>query len=115
MVEENSTMASTAGAELERAAALALLGGTLCTLLAVAPAGAVCVGDCDGTNGVEINNLILGVNIALGTQPVSACEAFADARGEVHIAQLIMGVNNALTGCPAEATPTETATTAAPT
>src|SRR5215475_11198096 len=94
---------------------LALLGGTLCTLLAVAPAGALCVGDCDGTNEVEINNLILGVNIALGAQPVRACEAFADARGEVHITQLIMGVNNALTGCPAEATPTETATTAAPT
>ena len=30
---------------------------------------------------MEINNLILGVNIALGAQPVSACEAFADARG----------------------------------
>src|SRR5262249_48214677 len=95
MIEEGSIMASAAGVELGRASARALLGGTLCTLLAVAPAGALCVGDCDGTNAVEIHNLILGINIALGAQPVSACEAFADARGEVHIAQLIRAVNNA--------------------
>jgi hypothetical protein len=29
---------------------------------------------------VEINDLILGVNISLGTQPLSACPAFAPHR-----------------------------------
>jgi hypothetical protein len=54
---------------------------------------------------VMINELIIGVNIALGDQPVSACPAFADNEGQVTIAQLILGVNDALNGCPAEPTP----------
>ena len=58
-----------------------------------------CTGDCDGNGRVAINQLILGVNIALGLQPVAACPAFANAQGMVDIAQLIQGVNNALNGC----------------
>lgn len=81
-------------------------------------AAAQCVGDCAGDGEVTINDLILGVNIALGSAPLSACEAFADGEGEVTISQLIQGVNNALNGCPppvatatasASATATETA------
>ena len=49
----------------------------------------LCVGDCDGNGMVEINNLILGVNIALGAQPVSACPAFSNADGMVDITQLV--------------------------
>jgi len=48
---------------------------------------------------VSINELIIGVNIALGTQPPSACPAFDNAGGTVDIAQLIKGVNNSLTDC----------------
>ena len=48
---------------------------------------------------MTINDLILGVNIALGSQPVSACPAFANDDNEVTVAQLIKGVNNALNGC----------------
>src|SRR5215470_95226 len=66
----------------------------------------LCVGDCNGNGTVDIADLILGVNIALGAQPVTACEAFADADNTVTISQLIRGVNNALNGCPA--TPTAT-------
>ncbi|MDX2168386.1 MAG: hypothetical protein SF182_15030 [Deltaproteobacteria bacterium] len=80
-------------------------------LLWRAPLAAQCVGDCAGDGEVTINDLILGVNIALGSAPVSACEAFANNQGEVTIAQLIQGVNNALGGCPEPvATPTATAT-----
>jgi hypothetical protein len=58
-----------------------------------------CTGDCDGNGIVAINELILGVNIALDHQPVSACPACASPEGVVDIAQLVKGVNNALNGC----------------
>ena len=58
-----------------------------------------CTGDCDGNGAVAINELILGVNIALGAQPVDACPAFMNPDGIVDIARLIKGVNNALNGC----------------
>jgi len=60
---------------------------------------APCVGDCNGDHMVSINELIIGVNIALGSQPVSACPAFENAQGQVDIAQLIKGVSAALNGC----------------
>ncbi len=62
-----------------------------------------CVGDCDGAGVVAINELISGVNIALGSDPVSNCPAF-DCRGNqmVTINCLIIAVNNALNGCPVE-------------
>ena len=90
-------------------AARTLIGPALLFVLA-APAAAQCVGDCNGDGEVTINELIIGVNIALGEQPVSNCEAFANSEGEVTIAQLIKGVNNAQVGCPATPTPTETPT-----
>lgn len=71
-----------------------------------------CVGDCNGDGMVAINELIVGVNIALGLQPVSTCQAFADGQGQVNVAQLIRGVNNALNGCAPDVTPTSTATLA---
>jgi hypothetical protein len=59
-----------------------------------------CVGDCDGNGEVSISDLIVGVNIALGNQPVSNCPAFdPDGTGMVTINELIQGVNNALNGC----------------
>ena len=73
------------------------IGHTQCSIGAYeADAIASCTGDCDGNGVVAINELILGVNIALGTQPVDACPAFANAEGMVDIAQLFKGVNNAL-------------------
>jgi hypothetical protein len=48
---------------------------------------------------VTINELLLGVNIALGSLPVTACRAFENAQGTVDIAQLIKAVNAALNGC----------------
>jgi len=89
------------------------LGGWLLATLLIAsppPAGA-CVGDCNGDAVVLINELIMGVNVALGTAPVAACTAFDDDdNGEVRINELLLGVNRAADGCPAEATPTPTAT-----
>jgi len=47
---------------------------------------------------VAINELILGVNIALGLAGADSCAAFANAGGMVDVAQLIKGVNS-LGGC----------------
>ena len=66
---------------------------------------AACVGDCGSVGAVSISDLITGVNIALGSLPVSSCEAFdCQHNGTVSINCLIQGVNNALAGCPATST-----------
>lgn len=97
--------------DLRRRAGALAMGCALAVLLASTAARAQsCVGDCNGDGMVAINELIIGVNIALGDQPVSACPAFANQEGEVTIAQLILGVNNALNGCPVVDTPTSTPT-----
>jgi hypothetical protein len=64
------------------------------------PVGSLCVGDCNHDKVVNVNELITGVNIVLGTAPPSACLAFEDQNGMVAISQLIKGVNNLLNGCP---------------
>jgi len=72
-------------------------------VLAMSPvrAGAQCTGDCNADGTVAINELITGVNIALGSQPVSVCPSFdVSADGMVAINEIISGVNNALNGCP---------------
>ncbi len=77
-----------------------------------APAGAQCVGDCNGDGSVTINELITGVNIALGSSPITACPSFdSSGDGTVAINELIIGVNNALGTCTA-VTPTATTPTA---
>jgi hypothetical protein len=69
-------------------------------LFAVSTASAQCVGDCNGDNTVAINELITGVNIALGSTPLSQCPSF-DPNGDnmVGINELITAVNNALGTC----------------
>jgi len=61
----------------------------------------VCVGDCDHSRSVDVNELIVGVGIALDTQPLSVCPAFdCDGTGRVGVTCLIAAVNAALGGCP---------------
>jgi YVTN family beta-propeller protein len=65
------------------------------------PAETSCIGDCDGSDSLSIGELIIGVNIALGNQPLSACPAFdGDGNGQVGIGELISAVSNSLNGCP---------------
>jgi hypothetical protein len=59
--------------------------------------GPVLVGDCNRNGAVAINELIRGVNIALGGAPVSECLPFDRvADGQVSVTELIRGVRNAL-------------------
>jgi len=56
---------------------------------------AVCPGDCDENYVVLVNELILGVGIALRTTDKSSCEVF----GEAPVTELISGVRSLLDGC----------------
>jgi len=63
-----------------------------------------CAGDCDGNFKVGINELITGVNIALGQGPtsVTSCSPLdINHNNMVEIDELVTAVNNALSGCPA--------------
>lgn len=79
-------------------------GGTP-TPTATRTGGSGCPGDCDGGGAVMINELVQGVNIALGNAAVGTCPAFdLDDSGGVMINELIAAVNSALNGCAAPST-----------
>lgn len=56
-----------------------------------------CAGDCDGNCEVSINELVLGVNIALDHMPVEACRA-TDPNESQHVTvdELVGEVQNLL-------------------
>lgn len=59
-----------------------------------------CPGDCDGGGTVSVNELVVGVNIALDRAAVSACPVFdTDSSGAVAVNELVVAVNAALRGC----------------
>lgn len=59
-----------------------------------------CVGDCDGNEDVRVNELVTGINIALGQVALNVCLSFdADENGLVTIDELVRGINNTLRGC----------------
>jgi hypothetical protein len=80
--------------------AATLVGFAACVLVASRAPAQTCVGDCNGDGMVAINELITGVNIALGATPLSTCPSF-DINGDnmVGINELITAVNNALGTC----------------
>ncbi len=64
------------------------------------PAVFPCAGDCDGSGGVTIGELISGVNVALGNFPADRCPSFdVNGDGSVTIDELVQAVGNALRGC----------------
>jgi hypothetical protein len=74
------------------------------TLTATATEGSAtpCVGDCGNDGQVTVDELITGVNIALGVVLPSACPQFdANGDGTVTVDEILQAVNNALNGCPA--------------
>lgn len=59
-----------------------------------------CPGDCDGSQAVTINELLMLVNIALGNGTAPACIAGdANRDGIVGVAELVTAVKKALSGC----------------
>ena len=61
-----------------------------------------CLGDCGNDGQVNVNEIIVMVNIALGNTPCCTSCAAADPTntGQVIVTQIIQAVNNALNGCP---------------
>lgn len=96
---------------------LILIVALLASVAASAGALDVCVGDCDGNGAVGIDELLTGVNIALGTVVATRCPSFdVDADGDVAINEILGGVRSALDGCVVpEPTPTETPEESTPT
>jgi len=75
------------------------------------PTPSRCAGDCNDDETVTVDELIRGVNLALGLLPVPHCPAFdLDGTGEISVNELIVAVNAALVGCAGAATPTATPT-----
>ncbi|MFQ5668032.1 MAG: hypothetical protein ACE5I7_16580 [Candidatus Binatia bacterium] len=59
-----------------------------------------CVGDCDDSGAVTIDEVVTMINIALGTAPPAACTAGdANGNGDITVDEILAGVNNVLNGC----------------
>ena len=62
--------------------------------------GVVCVGDCDTSTQVTVNEIITMVNIALGNGQATDCMAGdANHDGQITVDEIISAINNALNGC----------------
>jgi plastocyanin len=73
----------------------------LAALLGSASGAEACTGDCSSDGLVTVDEIIQGVNIALGLTAVTQCEAFdTDGGGSVTVDEVVTAVNNALSGCP---------------
>ena len=59
-----------------------------------------CVGDCDSSSVVEVSDIIVMANIALGNFPVSFCPA-GDTNGdrEITVDEIVAAVDSLLCGC----------------
>ncbi len=59
-----------------------------------------CAGDCNGDGVVTIDELVTGVEIALGVTPVAQCAALdANGDGVITVDELLQAVHNLLNGC----------------
>jgi hypothetical protein len=90
------------GAMWNRLVLLRLSRWFLIGAMVFAPSSAAaCVGDCDAKEGVTVDELVRGVDIALGGQLLAVCPAFdSNDDKKVTVDELVQGVNNALNGCP---------------
>lgn len=76
--------------------------GLLALLLISSSASAqdLCIGDCDSNGAVRIDELLSGVNIALGRAPLMRCAGFdTNANGSLQVNELLSGVRSSLEGC----------------
>jgi len=81
--------------------ASAILTLSLFALLALpARAAFTCPGDCDGSDDVTVDEIVLNVNTALGTADASACPAGdVDADGAVTVDEIVLAIRAGLLGC----------------
>lgn len=93
---------------------LSILSLSVCMTAVSRPAAAgtaACPGDCNANSQVEINELVLGVGIALGQSQLAQCATFdRNGDGAVTIDELLAAVAAALNGCESAPPPTATGT-----
>jgi CSLREA domain-containing protein len=59
-----------------------------------------CPGDCDGSGDVTVDELVIGINVALGIAEVGQCPSFDTSDdGAITVDELITGIERALNGC----------------
>ncbi len=77
-------------------------GGQVLVTAATTPVPTpVCAGDCSHDSEVTVDELIIGVRIALEEVPVGVCSSFdIDGSGQVTVDELIVAIGRALSGCP---------------
>ncbi len=63
----------------------------------VTPTPTFCVGDCDGTGTVTVDEILTLVNLALGNG--GACADGLSVGVIPDVSQVLQAVNNALNGC----------------
>lgn len=93
-----------------RTGAPAVMLVALATALAAAPLAAqlptslpLCIGDCDASATVTVDEILVGVNIALGQRGLATCRAFdRDGSDTLTVDELVSGVDAALNGCVVE-------------
>lgn len=91
---------SPTGTETPTVPATSTPTSTLTPTPSTSPTEAPCAGDCNGDGDVTIDELVTGLDIALGLESLDACEALdTDRDGVVTIDELIEAVDSSLTGC----------------
>jgi len=75
-------------------------GGTCLGWVAPTPIPGSCVGDCDASGDVTVDEVLMLVNIGLGFNVATACPA-GDANGDnaITVDEIITAVRNGLEGC----------------
>jgi hypothetical protein len=72
---------------------------------------ALCVGDCDGNSTITVDEILIGVNIALGSLAPDQCLPFdCNGTGQVTIDCILKAVDAALNGCHPQPTASSTHT-----
>src|SRR6187401_3293867 len=78
-----------------------LLGFLTAAVLLAAPAAFACTGDCDGDDAVSVDELMKGVNVALGMDSTDLCPFFdRNSDDAVTVDEVLAGVSADLAGCP---------------
>lgn len=80
------------------------------TAVASATAGFACEGDCNHDQRVTVDELLAGMDLALGRSTATVCTGFdTDKSGRVTVDELVVAVDAALRGCARILTPLATA------
>lgn len=94
------TMSSTSAATATATATASSTLAATATATATQTAAMECVGDCDGSGEVSIDEIVVMANIAAGLRAVDDCPA-GDRNGDglVTVDEILRAVANALAGC----------------